>query len=171
MSSRNHVHQEPGPCQDGSDQLAIAIREASIACPDERFSFHHAAEYVERGWSVIPLRGKRPAIPSWTEYQTRRPTQDEIRSWFSNSSGSTPPNIGIVTGSISGLVVVDCDTANSIHDKCTEDLRKAARAVRDSGRTIQVLRAWIQVSGGGTYGLAGENAFKDSPPASDAEET
>ncbi len=114
MSLRNIAHQEPDRRQGGTDQLADAIRATSITCPDERFSFHHAAEYLERGWSVLPLNGKRPAIPSWAQYQTCRPTHDEIRSWFSASSGSTPHNIGIVTGSISGLVVVDCDTADAV---------------------------------------------------------
>jgi hypothetical protein len=57
------------------------------------------------------------------------------------------------------------ETTSAIHDKCTRDLRLAAMAVRAGGRAITVLRAWIHVSGGGTYGLAGADAFKDSPPA------
>ena len=69
-------------------------------------SFHLAAEYFDRGWSVIPLRGKRPAVPSWLEYQKRRAGFPELRRWFK----STSINVGIVTGKLSGLVVVDCDT-------------------------------------------------------------
>jgi hypothetical protein len=34
--------------------------------------------------SVIPLKGKRPALKSWTEYQRRMPLEAEIGS-VSNS--------------------------------------------------------------------------------------
>lgn len=73
---------------------------------DERFTYHYATEYRERGWSVIPLVGKRPALASWKEYQSRRATEAELREWFADAAA----NVGIVTGRISGLVVVDCDT-------------------------------------------------------------
>ncbi len=46
------------------------------------------------------------------------------------------------------------DTTDALHDACTRDLRLAAAAVRATGRTLELTRAWIQVSGGGTYGLA-----------------
>jgi len=70
------------------------------------FTFHFAAEYFDRGWSVLPLCGKRPAVASWREYQTRRASLDELRTWFSRDNA----NVGVVTGAMSGLVVVDCDT-------------------------------------------------------------
>lgn len=66
-----------------------------------------ALDYLERGWSVIPLRPrqKRPAI-RWTEYQHRRASADEVKKWFHERPNA---NVGIVTGSISNLVVVDVD--------------------------------------------------------------
>jgi hypothetical protein len=60
------------------------------------------------------------------------------------------------------------ETADDLHDKCTRDLRLASMSVRANGHPITILRAWIHVSGGGTYGLAGEDAFRDSPPGGDA---
>lgn len=81
---------------------------ASEAVSREGFAFHFAAEYYDRGWSTIPLNGKRPALQSWVEFQTRRAGLNEVRSWL--NSGAT--NIGVVTGKLSGLVVVDCDTAD-----------------------------------------------------------
>ncbi len=48
----------------------------------------------------------------------------------------------------------DDDTTNQVHDACTRDLKSAAEAVRKTGLELKVLRAWIHVSGGGTYGLA-----------------
>lgn len=68
--------------------------------------------YLNQGFSVIPLqpRGKRPVIP-WKEYQERYATQEEIVEWFADGKN----NIGIVTGKISGLAVVDFDTAEAIN--------------------------------------------------------
>ena len=60
-----------------------------------------------RGWSVIPMhvRGKRPLV-AWREFQQRRAAADEIDRWFERWPDA---NVGIVTGRISGLVVVDID--------------------------------------------------------------
>lgn len=62
-----------------------------------------------RGWSLIPLRprDKRPAIKSWTEYQKRPAGYDQIEQWFAGNAGY---NVGIVTGSVSEIFVVDCDS-------------------------------------------------------------
>ena len=43
----------------------------------------------------------------WRAYQEKRPNLASIRKWF----GGGDCNLAIVTGLISGLVVVDCDTA------------------------------------------------------------
>lgn len=65
-----------------------------------------ARDYIKRGYSVIPLkRDKKPAIP-WKEYQKRNATESELYNWFVINDY----NIGIVTGAISGLTVVDFDT-------------------------------------------------------------
>lgn len=54
---------------------------------------------------------------------------------------------------------VDEHTTNDVHDACAADLRAAAEAVRAMGRELVVTRAWVHVSGGGTYGpVAGERA-------------
>lgn len=65
-----------------------------------------ARQYVERGWSVIPLgaNSKRPVV-EWEEYQQRKPTETELETWFSDDTN----NIGIVTGPVSKLFVVDVD--------------------------------------------------------------
>ena len=68
-----------------------------------------AAEYLSFGWSVIPLAGKQPAIKTWKEYQSRYSTREELTKWF-GTGDLAKTGVGIVTGKISGLVVVDCDT-------------------------------------------------------------
>ena len=70
-----------------------------------------ATAYLDRGWSFLPLVEKRPSLPQWKELQSRLPTTEEATAWFGSPS-SAITGIGIVTGNLSGLVVVDCDTIN-----------------------------------------------------------
>jgi len=46
-------------------------------------------------------------LVAWEEYQTRRATLDEIQAWWTKWPDA---NVGIVTGAISGLIVIDLDT-------------------------------------------------------------
>ena len=64
-------------------------------------------DYTGRGWSIIPIRtgDKRPLV-RWEEFQYRRPDVDEVHAWFSRWPEA---GIGIVTGAVSGLVVIDVD--------------------------------------------------------------
>lgn len=60
--------------------------------------------YLSKGWSLIPIAdNKIPAIP-WKKYQTVRAISDEVESWL--EKGWT---LGLVTGAISGVTVVDDD--------------------------------------------------------------
>lgn len=60
------------------------------------------------GFSIIPLlRNKKPAI-EWLEFQKRKATNDEFKVWFLDKGYM----LGIVTGSVSGLTVVDVDNDN-----------------------------------------------------------
>ena len=74
-------------------------------------------DYVGRGYSVIPLRfdgdtanRKRPLLSSWLEFQLDPPSALQIHSWWEKWPEA---NVGIVTGSVSGLVVVDLDGRNA----------------------------------------------------------
>src|SRR5688500_16699265 len=62
---------------------------------------------LKKGVSIIPIpfRTKKSAI-AWKPFQTRLATREEVQGWFS----SGPSNYAIVTGSLSGLVVIDCDS-------------------------------------------------------------
>ncbi|HVM79850.1 MAG TPA: bifunctional DNA primase/polymerase [Stellaceae bacterium] len=66
-----------------------------------------ALSYARRGWSVIPIR-PREKVPllRWETYQTRRATEAEIERWFKRWGDA---NVGIVTGAISNLAVLDID--------------------------------------------------------------
>ncbi len=66
-----------------------------------------ALHYLGLGLSVIPVepRGKTPLVP-WTEFQRRLPTEEEVREWW---RAWPEANIGVVTGAISGVIVLDVD--------------------------------------------------------------
>ena len=68
---------------------------------------HEAAvEYATMGFSVIPVsRDKKPLI-KWAEFQKRIATHDELSSWRQRWPEA---NVAIVTGSVSGIAVVDAD--------------------------------------------------------------
>lgn len=75
-----------------------------------RDNFHAALHYRELGLSVVPIgKNKKPLI-KWKEFQKRLATPDEIKDWF-----QTMPNVqvGIVTGAISRIVVVDVEAGGS----------------------------------------------------------
>lgn len=75
---------------------------------------HEAAlEYQRRGWAPLPLgeRSKIPAVP-WAEFHSRLPNEQELHKWFAEHPER---NIGIVTGRVSGIVVVDFDPARGGH--------------------------------------------------------
>lgn len=71
--------------------------------------------YFYLGWSVIPLLGdhdparpKVPAIP-WAGFQRSQPRLDKITEWFDTLDVG---GIGIVTGQVSHLIVLDFDSDN-----------------------------------------------------------
>ena len=78
----------------------------SVAETAPSIVLEQARDYVARGFSVIPVErgGKKPVV-EWMEFQSRRATEEELVAWFSR-----PLNIGIVTGKLSGLTVIDCDS-------------------------------------------------------------
>jgi len=81
---------------------------------DSEEMLESAKRYARLGWSVIPIqaRGKRPLVP-WLEFQQRTASVSEIDAWYRRWPDA---NVGIVTGRISGLVVVDIDPAHGGSD-------------------------------------------------------
>ncbi len=107
-----------------------------------------ALSYYERHWSVIPVHGvikgrctcgkpecdkpgKHPRI-SWKDYQHQRADELQIIQWWEQWPDS---NIGIVTGKISQLVVVDIDGP------------KGEESLREAG--LEHFRAPTVLTGGG----------------------
>jgi hypothetical protein len=81
-----------------------------------------ALELAALGWSVVPVHaapggrctcgdpdcpapGKHPHV-RWEVYQHALPPADEVRSWWHRWPSA---NVGVVTGAVSGVVVLDVD--------------------------------------------------------------
>jgi hypothetical protein len=74
---------------------------------EQKSALEAAKRYLARGWSVLPLcpRDKRPLI-LWEHLQHQQPSEEDINEWFRRWPDA---NIGIVTGEISNLIVLDID--------------------------------------------------------------
>jgi hypothetical protein len=67
-----------------------------------------ALAYLRRGCSIFPCnKEKKPIIKSWLEFQKKLPTKDQVMNWY---TANPTANIALVTGSISGIMVVDTDS-------------------------------------------------------------
>lgn len=136
-------------------------------------SVETAQMYRQRGWSVIPVVlqkdkqgkiSKRPAI-KWQEYQKRRPSKDIVAQWFRETSYS---GIGLVTGEISGIVVVDIE-----HDAKPEDVEGISSPVESqtiSGGRHVFYRWTKHISnavriGGKAIDIRGDGGFVVLPPS------
>lgn len=74
--------------------------------PTGKDLFKWADYYLSLGFSVIPIKdGKLPAV-AWKEFQTRKPTRQELMKWFFGTGWG----MAIVCGNVSGnLVRLDFD--------------------------------------------------------------
>jgi hypothetical protein len=71
-----------------------------------------ALSYLKAGFSVVPVKadGSKGAAVSWAQYQGTKPSEGQVREWF---SGSDKYGIAIICGEVSGgLEVIDFDQPN-----------------------------------------------------------
>ena len=88
-------------------ELSPPLSESPLSSP-----LATALAYRSRGWSLVPVQRqeKKPLVP-WKHYQTTLPSNEEIEQWWTQYPDA---NIGIVTGRISDLIVVDIDQGADI---------------------------------------------------------
>ena len=72
----------------------------------------HAMDFISRGMSVIPVKraDKKPYV-LWKDYQSRYPSESEVNQWAADFPDA---QIAIVTGKISNLTVIDCDSDEGV---------------------------------------------------------
>ena len=71
-----------------------------------------ALSYRERGYLVIPIipKEKKPLV-DWKKFQTKKMSNSQIMEWWETWPDA---NLGIITGAKSGVVVIDCDSSDSV---------------------------------------------------------
>lgn len=86
----------PNVCSRKSTPMANELMQAALG-------------FESVGFSIIPLKEKDkiPLLPSWLAFQIDRATREEIGQWWRTWPKA---NIGIVTGAVSGIVVIDADS-------------------------------------------------------------
>lgn len=71
-----------------------------------------ALSYSNRA-SIIPVgKDKKPLI-NWKPYQAKKATKEEITAWWEKFPGA---NVGIITGQISNIAVIDVEKGGKIDD-------------------------------------------------------
>lgn len=71
-----------------------------------------AVDYARRGFSVISVGPDKKPLLAWAEFQEQVAGEDQLSPWFESQFHEA--NIGIVTGAVSGLVVLDADGPEGI---------------------------------------------------------
>jgi len=89
--------------------------------------FETVQALIDLRYSVVPSKGKHPLV-KWKPYQEKLPTQATYDSWRYKMK---PSLWGIVTGKLSGVVVVDCDSATAM--LVMGDLKPHVRTPRGGG--------------------------------------
>lgn len=75
------------------------------------------------GYSVIPIRedGSKKPYVKWEQYQKEKASPDTIKMWWTAHPGAS---IGIVTGEISGISVIDVDLHKMNDEEVSDYMQK-----------------------------------------------
>jgi len=88
-----------------------------------------AYRYLRRGWSIIPIGPDKKPLTAWAPYQKRLATTKELGEWWDRYPEA---NVGIVTGLVSGIIVLDADGPEGLAS--LEGLQLPATPVATTGR-------------------------------------
>jgi hypothetical protein len=106
-----------------------------------------ASRLVALGVNVLPIAPgtKRPALPSWKHLQERRlfdEDWDRVDRWLCRQWEETENGLGVVTGAVSAIVVVDVDD-EAARAKVRGIMARADWPVTPVARTRKGLHLWF----------------------------
>jgi len=125
----------------------------------ENLMLETAKKYLEKGASVMPVgRNKIPCLKSWAFLQERHPTIEELEKWWTEFPEA---NVGVITGKISQITVVDVDKGGDTKILPTTDTVRTGgggyhfyyqyyEGYRNKGRILP----FIDIRGDGGYVVA-----------------
>lgn len=103
----------PSSAQGGSQMTSVDLREA-------------AQDAIKRDWSIIPLAKDKKPMGKWKVRQTERLTLDALSPSLPKAAA-----LGVVTGKLSGLIVLDTDDEQA--DQFMRDLNLEPHVRTPSG--------------------------------------
>lgn len=90
-----------------------AMKQGHLKIAESPTILDAALGYLELGWSVLPVRGKEPAI-AWATFQTKRPAYSYIHNWHRDG---LLQGVGIICGKVSSnLAVIDLDGQDAVKE-------------------------------------------------------
>ena len=107
--------------------------------------YEHAKAYADNGFCVIPIKtdGSKKPVGTFKQYQTVKPTEDEMRQWWNNSN---PCGLAILHGSISGF-------SEMLEAESLEDLEEFKQRLDSHGLSYILDKLTLRVAspGGGIH--------------------
>jgi P4 family phage/plasmid primase-like protien len=107
--------------------------------------YEYAKGYADNGFCVIPIKtdGSKKPVGTFKQYQTVKPTEDEMRQWWDRSN---PPGLAILHGSISGF-------SEMLEAESLEDLEEFKQRLESHGLSYILEKLTLRVAspGGGIH--------------------
>ncbi len=126
----------------------------------------HAEIYLKQGWSLLPVakRSKTPLL-EWKKFTQERPTIETVKEWFKQWPEC---ELGIITGSISNLIVIDLDGIEGIKEGLKLGLRSSVVAITGKGKHLyykwqENIKNSVRIRPG--IDIRAENGFVLAPPS------
>ena len=92
-----------------------------------------ALDLLQLNFSVVPVgKIKKPIIP-WKEFQVSLPTKEEVVLWWETYPDA---NVGIITGKVSHLLVVDIDPRNGGTDEMFAGIETVSANTPSGGKHL-----------------------------------
>lgn len=102
MKKKNPVLAEPG-----GNEISLCAGDYKLILPEQEGNeaYREAVAAYLRGWSIIPVDPKtKRACLQWRRYQRERVSPGEFQLWRDYEA------FAVVTGQLSGVIVLDVDT-------------------------------------------------------------
>lgn len=120
-------------------------------------------------FSVLPMGWSKKPLVEWKHLQERRPTWKEIVAW-------PRENVAIITGAISGVVVVDCESAEDARWFKENKLRGRSTAIvktrrgyhfyfQHPGEHVKNAQRVRDKDGNPRYDVRGDGGYVLAPPS------
>ncbi len=89
-----------------------------------------AHEYLDLGFSVMPIGDDKRPIEKWEHLQDQRVTHDKITLWWDRYPHA---NVGIITGLVSGIFVLDLDKTEAMDFSKDKGLPRTPMSITSKG--------------------------------------